>query len=185
MIEVEVKIRISNPSAFREKARKIAKFIGKEKKIDDYYTLESIDHYPEKSLRIRKRKDHYDINFKNRLSYNSGIFAKNEVEFQVSDISHFLALIENFGFKKWLTKEKITEVYQISKHFHIELNHVKSLGYFAEVEYLALPNEVKSARKKVKDVLKALNVSKKDIVKEGYTKMLWNKKKKPRRWFFG
>ena len=49
MIEVEAKIKISNPKEFRKKVRKLARYKGKTKKIDDYYTLESLKKYPRKT----------------------------------------------------------------------------------------------------------------------------------------
>ena len=176
MIEVESKARIINPEKIRVLAQKIGHYKGKERKVDDYYTLERGKKYPEKGLRIRKRSGFYEINFKQRISYKKGVFAKRETEFKVSDISGFLRFINDFGFKKWLTKEKYTELYEIKRNFHIELNHVKKLGWFVEVEYLSNLKDVKSAAKEVRAVLEKLGINKKDIVKEGYTKLLWDKK---------
>lgn len=176
MIEVEAKIRISDPSAFRAKIKKIAKFVRKEKKIDDYYTLESLGRYPTKSLRIRKQGEDYEINFKQKISYVHGVHAKKEHEFFVSDLQSFLRLIKDFGFKHWLRKEKMTELYRIKKNFHIEVNHVKHLGWFLEVEYLSTEKYIEKARKDVVETIKAFSIAEKDIIKEGYTKMLWEKK---------
>ena len=177
MIEVESKARIINPERFRIKAQKIGYYKGKERKVDDYYTLESSHNFPKKSLRIRKKSGFYEINFKQRVSFLNGVYAKKETEFKVSDINGFIRLIHDFGFKKWLRKEKYTELYEIKKHFNIEINHLKKLGWFVEVEYLCNEKEIKKARKEVLDVIKKLGLNKKDLVKEGYTKLLWDKKK--------
>lgn len=175
MIEVETKVRIGNLKDIKRKVSQIAKYVGRQKKIDDYYTLQEKG-YPKKSLRVRRRGRIYEVNFKQSLNYVHGVHAKNETEFRVSDISGFLNLIADFGFKKWLRKEKVSEVYKIGERFHIEINEVKGLGAFLEVEYLAKPNEVANARKKVLDVLKKLGVEEKEIVRDGYTKMLWGKR---------
>lgn len=176
MIEVEAKAKIINPERFRVLAQKIGHYKGKERKIDDYYTLESAKNYPKKSLRIRKRSGFYEINFKQRGPYKNGVYAKKETEFKVSDIEGFARLIHDFGFKKWVTKEKYTELYEIKKNFHIEINHVKKLGWFIEVEYLSTPKDVEKARSEVTKVLNHLGINKNNIVKEGYTKLLWDKK---------
>jgi len=178
MIEVEAKIKISNLKEFRKKISEIAKPIKKVKKIDDYYTLEPSPRktYPKKSLRIRKTNNKYEINFKQKLSYIKGIHAKNEEEFTTSDIQNFLDLIHDFGFKKWLTKIKHSEIYQINKNFRIEINHVNKLGWFIEVEYLTTRNNIKKARQQILKVIKQLNLKQKDIIKDGYTKLLWNKR---------
>lgn len=177
MIEVEAKVRMPDSSDYRSKIKSLAKFIKKENKIDDYYTLQSLLSYPKKSLRVRKKGNIYEINFKQRISYKNGIHAKNEHEFTLKNISPFIALITDFGFKHWLRKEKTTELYNIEKNFNIEINNVKNLGWFLEVEYLCNKDQINNARKRVLEILKKLNVKKKDIVKEGYTKMLWDKRK--------
>ena len=176
MIEVEAKAKIMNPERFRILAQKIGKYKGKERKIDDYYTLESISKYPQKSLRVRKRLGSYEINFKQRLFYSENVYAKKETEFKVSNVEDFLRLIKDFGFKKWITKEKYTELYEIKKNFHIEINHVKKLGWFIEVEFLSDLKNAEKAKKEVEKVIKILGLHKRDMVKEGYTKLLWNKK---------
>lgn len=176
MIEVEAKARIINPERYRILAQKIGKYKGKERKVDDYYTLESAKSYPKKSLRIRKRFGSYEINFKQRVFYKHGVYAKKETEFKVSDIDGFLRLIHDFGFKKWLTKEKYTELYEIRKNFNIEINHVKKLGWFIEVEFLSDMKNAEKARTEVMKAVKNLGLRKRDIVKEGYTKLLWDRK---------
>src|SRR3989338_11486209 len=126
MIEVEGKARISDIGLVRSRAKEFAKYIGRRLKVDDYYTLQERG-YPEKSLRIRKFGGFYMVNFKRRISFKKGIHAKNEVEFKVSNIQGFLRLIKDFGYRKWLTKKKRSEIYELEKNFHIELNNVKSL----------------------------------------------------------
>ncbi len=177
MIEVEAKIWISDPAIFRKRIKKIAKFVHKEKKIDDYYTLESLKKYPMKSLRIRKRRDIYEINFKQRLSYLNRVHAKNEREFILRDVMPFLDLIKDFGFKQWLRKEKLSEIYEINKKFHVEINKVKHLGWFLEIEYLCDKEDIEMARGRVLQVIDKLDIRRKQIIKEGYTKMLWDKRK--------
>ena len=73
------------------------------------------------------------------------------------------------------TKEKTSEVYEINKLFHIEINHVKKLGWFLEIEYLADKKGVEKARQRVLEVMKKLGIEKQKIIKDGYTKMLWDK----------
>ncbi len=180
MIEVESKIKISNPTSFRKTLSKLFTYKSKQTKIDDYYALGGRGNYAKRSLRVRHTGNgKYVVNFKQRISYLSGIHAKKEEEFQVTDIKHFIDLIQDFGFKKWLTKEKHSEVFQIRKDFTIELNQVKKLGWFAEIEYLVpKKKDVSKARKDILEVMKQLDIKKKDIVKSGYTKMLWALKHK-------
>ncbi len=178
MIEVETKVFLGDKSLddARKRAKEIGNYLGALTKIDDYYTLEDLNHFPKKSLRVRRVGGFYIVNFKRRLSFKDSIHAKKEVEFEASDIRCFLKLIADFGFKKWLTKEKTCEIYKIKGNFHIELNNVKGLGWFAEVEYLVDDeSEIEAARKEVLSVMERMGYKKKDFVKQGYTKLLWNK----------
>lgn len=176
MIEVEAKIAISNPKKYRQEAKKLGKFICRKKKVDDYYTLQSLKSYPKKSLRVRKMGSFYVINFKKGLSYKDGIHAKKETEFRVSDLKGFLSLIEDFGFRKWLTKVKESESYEIKKNFHIEINNVSKLGWFLEIEYLVSnEKEISRARREILKVIDRLGAGRKNIIRDGYTKMFWDK----------
>jgi len=104
-IEVESKIKIYNTKRIRKKIKEIAKFVEVENKIDDYYSLHS-KVYPRKSLRVRYKERKREVNFKQRIDYVNGIWAKKEVEFEVSDLNNFFELLRDFGFKKWLEKKK-------------------------------------------------------------------------------
>ncbi len=180
MIEVEIKINISNPRNIKKKIDKIAKFEKNEKKVDDYYTLEPKGTYPKKSLRIRKKGKIYIVNFKKRGSYQEGIWAKKETEFVTSNIQGFIDLIKEFGFRKWVTKKKECKIYRINKDFQIELNNVKKLGWFLEIEYLTKNNTkgILNAKKNIKKILEKLDIKNSEIIKDGYTKMLWDLKNK-------
>lgn len=179
MIEVEAKIAISNPQKIRKIARNLGKFKEKIKKTDDYYTMEDLKSYPQKSLRIRKSNGGYVINFKNKISKAHGIHAKKETEFNVRDIKNFIDLIEDFGFRKWLAKEKESEIFEINKDFHIEINRVKNLGWFLEIEYLVKKEkEIDNARNKINKVIDELGLSKEKVIEKGYTRMLWRRLQK-------
>jgi predicted adenylyl cyclase CyaB len=174
-IEVETKIPIKNSdlNTVKKKIKQIAKFVKKETKKDDYYTLEYFQ-YPEKSLRVRDKGKIREVNFKKRISYKDGIYAKKEVQFEISDTKGFFDLINDFGFRRWLHKEKTTELYKSKNGVNIEFNHVKKLGWFLELEILCQPREVESARKKIDWIRTQLGYSSKDSESKGYTKQLWN-----------
>lgn len=175
MIEVEAKIKIEDPEVYRRLLKPFSRFVGRIEKVDDYYTLQSDGKYPRKSLRVRRTGKFYEVNFKEKLSYVQGVHAKKESEFAVSDIKNFFGLINDFGFRKWLTKEKISEIYHVERNFHVEINNVKNLGWFLEIEYLT-EKDVGKARKKILGVMKKLGVREREIIENGYTKMLWDKK---------
>ena len=176
-IEVESKLKVQDVKDARRRIKEVAKFVKIENKVDEYFSLETV-RYPKKSLRVRNKGKNREVNFKKWVSYENGIHSKREVEFKVSDLKGFYDLINDFGFKKWMKKEKRTELYRTKDGVNIELNYVKRLGWFIELEYLAKPNEITRAQKKIDKLRTKLGFIKKDVEKKGYTKSLWELKKK-------
>ena len=192
-LEVETKVRIKDVKALREKIKKIAKFEKKETRGDDYFALKRKFRrhaYPKKAFRIRKKLDKFEVNFKKWLTkyWDDEVVVKQEFEFILKDkeqVDNLLALFRDLGFVEWVKKRKTSESYthKKDKRIVIEINKVEHLGYFMEIEYLAQPSEMEKAKKKIHETLKELGIDKKDIDNTGYTKMLWDKGIKDKRYW--
>lgn len=191
LLEVETKIKIPNSDVedVRKKIKSIARFVKKGKKADDYFAIQ-VKGYPKKAFRIRASKDKYEINFKKWLTkyWTKDIVVKEEFEFIIKSkehLEHLLELFRDLGFKEWVKKIKWNETYKWKKDKRvcIELNKVKHLGYFIEIEYLAKKWEMRKARRKIKKVLKELEIKPNQIDNTGYTRMLWYKGTKEKRKF--
>ena len=92
----------------------------------------------------------------------------------------------DLGFKKWIGKTKITELYKHKKYKNlvIELNEIKGLGYFIEIEYLAKHSDMKKAKDIIIKTMKELYIHRDQINNTGYTKMLWKKRHKKQLFFY-
>lgn len=180
-LEVETKIRIKDVNSLRKKIQKVAKLEKKESRSDDYFALRRFrkKKYPKRAFRIRTSPGKYVVNFKKRLYkyWDDFIVVKEEFEFETEHPDEFLALMFDLGFKQWMKKFKTSESYlhKKDKRLIIEINKVRHLGYFMEIEYLCQPREMKKAKKKIMDVLKELCITKEDVDNVGYTKRLWDK----------
>ena len=188
-LEVETKVRVKNPKELRKKIRKIAKLAKIQQRGDDYFALKS-KVYPKKAFRIRYDGEKFVVNFKKWLTkyWDKDIVVKREFEFRINDlqnVQHFLALLKDLGFVEWMKKIKKSEsyLYKKDKRLVIEINKVKHLGYFMEIEYLCQEREMKKAKRIIRDVLKQLGIQKSDIDNTGYTKMLYKKGIKDRKQF--
>jgi len=193
-LEVETKIKL-NPKGvgqLRKKILKIAKFSKKKNKSDDYFAIPlkrtgAVRRYPKKAFRIRNDGDSYVINFKKwlRQYWTKEIVIKEEYEFETKSPDKFLFLMKDLGFRQWLKKFKISEsyIYEKNKKVNIEINKVRHLGYFIEIEYIAEKRELKKAVKMVYDILKELEIDFKDVTNVGYTRMLWEKGIKDKRYW--
>lgn len=189
-LEVETKVRIKDVNSLRKKIQKIAGIDKKESRSDDYFALKRKIRrhgYPKKAFRIRYSPGKSVVNFKKRLKryWDDFIVVKEEFEFETEHPNEFLALMSDLGFKQWMKKFKTSESYKHKKdkRLIIEINNVKHLGYFMEMEYLCQPSEMKKAKKKIMDALKELGIEKEDIDNVGYTKRLWDKGIKDKRYW--
>jgi len=192
-LEVETKIKIddSEVAEFRKRIKKIATFKKKGKKADDYFAIQKAPmYYPKKAFRIRAMKDNFEVNFKKHLKkhWTKDVVIKQEFEFKLKgkdEVQDLLALFKDLGFSEWVKKIKFNETYQWKKDkkVSIELNRVKNLGYFIELEYLAKPSEMETARNKLRKVMKELEIRPEQIDNTGYTKMLWYKGTKGKKKF--
>ena len=192
-LEVETKVRIKDVNSLRKKIKKIAIFKKKETRGDDYFALRRKFRkhaYPKKAFRIRKKPDKFEVNFKKWLTkfWDKDIVVKQEFEFVLkdkSDVDNLLALFSDLGFVQWMKKRKTSEsyLYKKDKRVVIEINYVVHLGYFLEIEYLCQPHEMTKAKKKIREVLKVLGISQKEIDNTGYTKMLWDRGIKDKRYW--
>ena len=188
-LEVETKARIKNVEEFRKKVKKIGRFVKRESRGDDYFALPS-KRYPKKAFRVRKKPDKFEVNFKKKVRkyFDDWIVVKQEFEFVLKgreEVDNLLELFRDLGFREWMKKRKTSEsyVHKKDKRIIIEINRVEHLGYFLEIEYLCQEREVKKAKKKIMMTLKELGVEKSDIDNVGYTRRLWDKGIKDKRFF--
>jgi len=186
LLEVETKVRIDNVADLRKRIKKIARFEKKESRSDDYFAIKRKG-YPKKAFRIRSTGKEYVVNFKKWLKsyWTRDIVVKQEYEFKIKDPKNFLALMDDLGFQQWMKKFKTSEsyVHKKDKRIIIEINKVRHLGYFMEMEYIARPSEMEKAKNKIRNVLKELKIKPDQVTNIGYTKMLWNKGIKDKKYF--
>ena len=194
-LEVETKIPVKNSDVaeMRKKIRKIGKFVKKETRGDDYFALKRKlrgHDYPKKAFRVREKPAYFEVNFKNWLEnlWSDDIIVKEEFEFKLKDkdeVDNLLALFKDLGFVQWMKKRKTSESYthKKDKRLIIELNKVAHLGYFIEMEYLSQRHEMAKAKKKIRGAMKELELTKDDVDNTGYTRRLWDKGIKDKRFW--
>ena len=189
-VETKVKLEPKEVSDLRKRILKIARFRKKSRKADDYFALRRKFRrhgYPKKAFRIRSDGDTYVINFKKwlRKYWIRDIVIKEEYEFQTKSPEKFLALMKDLGFVQWLKKFKLSESYTYKENpkVNIEINKVRHLGYFMEIEYIAEKREMERAIKTIKQILETLKINPKNVTNKGYTKMLWDKGIKDKRYW--
>ena len=107
------------------------------------------------------------------------VVIKQEFEFKLKgkeQVDNLLELFKDLGFEEWVKKTKWNETYSYNKdrNLNIEINRVKHLGYFMEIEYLTTKSNIPTARNKIIKILKKLKV---DLVFIPKTKDIYNSKR--------
>jgi predicted adenylyl cyclase CyaB len=180
-VECKVKLEDSQVSVLRKRIKEIAKFNKRGTKKDDYFAIQKHG-FPKKAFRIRQTKEQIEVCFKKKVKnlYSKDVVVKQEFEFVLkgkNDVDDLLALFTDMGFTEWVKKIKRNETYKYNKNkkLSIEINHVKNLGYFMEMEYLCQEPEAEKAKDLIRSVLEELKIDINQIDNTGYTKMLWYK----------
>ena len=177
-VESKIEVKKEDLEVIRDRVKKIARFTKRQNKFDQYFSLKKA-FYPRKAFRIRSDGKENIVNFKEWIKkfWGEGVVVKEEYEFKIENKEHFLALMKDLGFKEWIKKLKISETYRHKKYkkLNIEINEVKGLGHFIEIEYLAKKSEINTAKYLIVKTIKDLKLNKNNIDNTGYTKMLWKK----------
>ena len=189
-LEVETKVCLNKEELpeLRKRILKIAKLEKVGTKGDDYFAIKEKD-YPKKAFRIRNKGEVHEVNFKKWLTkyWTKEIVVKEEFEFEIQtkNLNSFISLMKDLGFMEWMKKIKHSESYRYlaNDKVDIEINKVKHLGYFMEIEYLCPKRKLRRARKTILKILKDLEINLNKIDNTGYTKMLWYKGVKDRKFF--
>ena len=184
-IEIELKAWVDNPGAVKEKLGGLALYNGEFLKEDTYWEQENPGIGPQLPLsgvRIRKESgrdaegkdcDVIIVTYKSKET-QEGLEVNYEREFSVSDIKAFEELLGQLGLKPVIGKRKSGFSWNYNG-ITAELTEVAGLGWFAELEILAgdsKPETVRTARRRLLELLAKLGIDEARIEPRYYTEML-------------
>lgn len=170
MFEVEAKVSISKDEfkILTHQLKKEAQYLGARTCLDTYYNN------PKKAyLRVRKRGGEHSFDIKRRQTIK-GIESNIEMEWNIKDITRWKALLKKLKFAPTIQKSKKSILFK-QKDFIIELNHVRLLGYYLEVERIVKSeSELKKAKKELINIIKELGYSQRQFEPKPYLELLKN-----------
>lgn len=169
MFEIESKAFIPPKELKRiiKLANKKFKFIKEEIKTDIYYSNQK------KIIRIRKLNTLEKIvTFKKKiLDNNHTVEINKEIEFKIDSINNFLTLIKELKFKKLYKKIKKSLIYQ-TNNLNVEINEIKNLGFFLEIEKMINnQNDIDLAKKEIDNMINQFGL-KENIETRPYSELL-------------
>ena len=168
MFEIEAKIRLTDEDVKRLKKilPKFAKKSHKSIKKDSYY-----GDVKKFFLRIREKNNSGIINLKSKR-VEQGIELNQDVELYLTSASKFHKFLKKNNIPLTAKKEKKSEVYK-KGNIQIELNYIKKLGYFLEIEIIAkTKKEIPSAKKALHRAFSELGFKSSQFEKKYYLELL-------------
>ncbi|AYE36571.1 class IV adenylate cyclase [Borrelia turcica IST7] len=172
MLEIESKAFIPKNEIKRilKLANQKFKFIKEELKDDVYYCN------TKKTIRIRKFDTSTEIVTFKTKNLDSDIEVNKEIEFRVDNINNFVLLLEEMDFKILYKKTKKSLIYK-KENLTIEINEIKNLGFFLEVEKIIKDkSELALAKTEIYEIIEYFQL-KNNIEKKSYFELLSNQLK--------
>lgn len=197
MIEVEIKVAISNPDLLKENLKKLkGKYIISLDHEDTYYNMpRKLRNFKktDEALRLRKSIEFNKNNKENTTSTRSFITYKGkkidqttktreEIEVEIKNLEKMKKLFENLGFREIFTIKKERELYEFNfKNEKIEvlIDFLPILNQnFMEAEVIVESvKEVALVKEKLFEFLKKIGISKTDSIRESYLELIAKKLK--------
>ena len=197
MIEVEIKVAISNPDSFLENLKKLnGKYVISLDHEDTYFNMpRKLRNFKktDEALRLRKSIEFNKINKENTTLIRSFITYKGkkidqttktrkEIEVEIKNLEKMKKILENLGFREIFTVKKERELYEVNfKNEKIEvlIDFLPILNQnFMEAEVtVESKKEVPLVKEKLFEFLKEFGISKTDSIRESYLELIAKKLK--------
>jgi len=197
MIEVEIKVAISNLSSLKENLKRLnGKYIVSLDHEDIYFNMpRKLRNFKktDEALRLRKSIEFNKNDKENTALMRSFITYKGkkidqttktreEIEVEITDLEKMKQLFENLGFREIFTVKKERELYEFNfKNEKVEvlIDFLPILNQnFMEAEVIVeSKKEVPLVKEKLFEFLKNFGISKTDSIRESYLELIAKKLK--------
>jgi len=197
MIEVEIKVRISDPEGIRIKFKNQGGVYKLSLEHEDtYFNMpEGLRDFKETDEALRLRKsiefNKYDESIKKKINYyltykgkkiDNSTKTREEIDVKVEDFEKVRKILRLLGFQEIFTVKKERELYEfVYNTYHIEalIDYIPILKqYFIEVEYLLESSEnLERSRDFLFEFLKLFEIKKEDSIRQSYLELINDKLK--------
>jgi adenylate cyclase class 2 len=184
VIEVEIKVKIDNPSSIRSNLEKLGCiYFDNQIQSDTYYNAgdNSRDFArTDEALRIRRIGEISFITYKGPKLHTLSK-SRKEIEIEIKDPTGAYGILTALGFTQVMTVIKSRDIYRLDQ-YEISLDTVKGLGDFLEIETTAeFESEVPSKVDSLFGLLGELGIKQEDTITKSYLELLLLKNGKMRR----
>ena len=165
-IEIEIQVNVENVQPLIEFLKANGDFQAEKHQLDEYFSPAHRDFIAVRPvaewLRLRDADGKYSINYKNWHFDESGkSHYCDEFETKIEDINKIRNIFSVLNFKPLVTVDKLRKIWTY-KDYEIEVDSVKNLGNFVEIEYIGENDKVEPTKitAEMVDFLKKLGCGK-------------------------
>jgi len=186
LIEVEIRLRLKNPSLTKNRLKKLGtEIIGSYQIIDYWFCPKAVKNHQQAlidntgfALRIRDLKNLSNGKKTVQLECKTLVDGKDhclchEHEILLNDTKMMRHILNDIGLKEFLKVDKFRTVYRY-KNIKLCFDKIKKLGNGLEIEILTKDN-LAEAKKKIIDLAIKLGVEQKDILEKSLTYLAMEK----------
>jgi len=160
--EIEIQVQIEHSKDLISFLKKKAKFIGKERQIDKYFSPKHRDFLKVRPvvewLRLRDSSGKLSINYKNwHVDKEGRSHFCDEYETPIGSIKQLESIFAPLGINQITVVDKTRKIYMY-KNYEVSIDSIKGLGDFVEIEYKG-----KLGKKKPTDITKEMVKFLKDL----------------------
>lgn len=173
-MEIEIRAKINNPSAFQKKLQKLDGITVKKQaeRQTDTYIKHSRDKDRVIVFRIRRKEKNAILTLKAKSSILEKDVAWKEINIPISEPDKLEDILMTSGYGYVVLVDKVRDSFRYLD-YEINVDNVRDLGYFVEIEYIT--KEEKSIDReisKMKSILCQLGCTQGDIIEKGYVPLL-------------
>lgn len=182
-IEVEIKIP-ANKKIFenvRLYLKKHGKLVGTSREIDKYYNSPHRNFlelkHPVEYLRIRSKSSGSSVTYKKVYFNENGRFTHaDEYESKIEKMDQMEKIFSILNFDNFITIDKKRETFEFEDKFEIDLDTVKDLGYFIEIEAKENFGGKDATHERLADFAKKIGLDPEKQDSDGYVLSMMKKK---------
>lgn len=173
-MEIELRAKVLNAQLLEEKLRQLPNIIEKksgERQVDTYFKHESEEN---EKMVIRIRKDYTSnkalLTFKSKSKHEKDI-SWADFDTPIEDPDRLENLLISSGYVYFCLVDKVRQSFAYGE-FEINIDNIRDLGLFIEIEKNGDEREVEVIRKEIIELLNQLSIKEGDIIQQGYVQLM-------------
>ena len=178
-MEIEIRAKINDLKFLEKKLSQLENIYetkSQERQVDTYFKHENDK---DRKLIIRIRKNYKNKNtailtFKSKAPKKQDDIAWQDFDTEIINPDKLENLLLDSGYDYYCLIDKVRQSFEYKK-FEINIDNIRDLGQFIEVEKNGNEKEIVKIKSEILDLLKLLGINENNVINKGYVQLVINK----------